>query len=155
MKENEQEPREILATHGVRATRQREEVLRALLGHRDHPTADRIYSRVRDAFPGISLATVYNTLENFAEVGLVRKLSFQREPARYCATAGSEPHFAHFLCRHSGGVYDLELPESIIEEIRKALPAGFSCDRVEVNLEGSVSRAPGRGDSTVVPREHL
>lgn len=65
---------EILAAHGIQPSAHRVAVAQYVLTTHDHPSADRVWDRVRDRFPMISRATVYNTLNLFVEKGLLREL---------------------------------------------------------------------------------
>ena len=62
----------------------------------------------------ISLATVYNCLETFVDCGLVKRLTYEREPSRFCPNDGDH---AHFLDEGSGRVYDIEIPETFIKQM--------------------------------------
>jgi Fur family peroxide stress response transcriptional regulator len=66
--------REMFYKSGLRCTKQREQVYAALAATRSHPTAEELYTAVREVEPGLSLATVYNTLEAFTRRGLCRRL---------------------------------------------------------------------------------
>lgn len=66
--------REAFRKAGLRHTRQREAVYAALASSRGHPTAEELHDLVRSEEPGLSLATVYNTLEALCESGLCRRL---------------------------------------------------------------------------------
>lgn len=66
--------RTLFERHGLRCTRQREVIYAALASTKCHPTADELFHTVLAVEPGLSLATVYNTLDAFTEVGLVRRL---------------------------------------------------------------------------------
>ena len=82
-KSSDQILREALEARGHRFTDQRAAVYR-LLGHTTvHPTADEVFLGVRDEVPGISLATVYKSLETLVSCGLASKLSHADGSARY------------------------------------------------------------------------
>jgi Fur family peroxide stress response transcriptional regulator len=68
------EIRDIFQQHQLRCTRQREVVYLALAGTTGHPTAEELHGMVSGIEPGLSLATVYNTLEALTECGLARRL---------------------------------------------------------------------------------
>ncbi len=63
-----------LERHGIRPTRQREVVFAALRASRSHPTAEELHAQVRERESGLSLATVYNTLEALCAAGLCRRV---------------------------------------------------------------------------------
>jgi Fur family peroxide stress response transcriptional regulator len=63
-----------LESAGKRATPQRYAVCQALVEHGGHPTVAEIFERVRDIFPMISQATVYNTIDTLEELGLIHRL---------------------------------------------------------------------------------
>lgn len=128
-----------LARHGLRSTRQRERVFATLLQWRDHPTADEVYARVREDFASISLATVYNCLETLVQCGLVRAVNYEREPTRFCPNLSEH---AHFQDRNSGRVYDVDLPEDLMERLKEVLPAGYEADSIELYFHGRAARQP-------------
>jgi Fe2+ or Zn2+ uptake regulation protein len=66
--------REVLDRNGLRCTRQREVIYQALAAARSHPTAEELFQSVRPMEPGLSLATVYNTLDALSACGLVRRM---------------------------------------------------------------------------------
>ena len=124
---------EALSREGLRSTRQREQVFAVLLQKRDHPTADEVYARVRDKLASISLATVYNCLETLVQCGLVRAVNYEREPTRFCPNLSEH---AHFQDRKTGRVYDVDLPEELMERLRSILPDGYEADSIELYFHG-------------------
>lgn len=122
-----------LASEGMRFTRQREVVYEAVLDQRDHPTADEVYARVRSDVAGISLATVYNTLETLVQCNLVKQVNFEREPTRYCPNLKEH---AHFHDTRTGKIFDVELGGDLIDRLRRSLPEGFEAAQIEINYRG-------------------
>ncbi|HBR95065.1 MAG TPA: transcriptional repressor [Opitutae bacterium] len=118
---------------GQRATKQREHVYALLLEKRDHPTADEVYARARANMPTISLATVYNCLETLVETKLIRQVNFEREPTRYCPNLTQH---AHFYCRESGEIVDIDLSEDLIQALMEVLPEGFSAQHIDIAYDG-------------------
>ena len=123
--------------HGLRMTEQRRAVFDVLMGKRDHPTAVEVFTRVRDAVPNISLATVYNCLDTLTGCGLVRTVTHEREPARYCPNL--EEH-AHFFCEACGTVTDIPLrsrkrPQDVWE-----FPEEMSISHHEASFSGTCAR---------------
>lgn len=122
-----------LERSGLRATKQREQVFSVLLDKRDHPTAEEIYARARGEMPSISLATVYNCLETLTESGLIRAVNFEREPTRYCPNLTQH---AHFYCKATGEVIDIELNDNILSELKAALPQGYRAEHIDIAFNG-------------------
>lgn len=127
---------EALAQHGLRSTKQREHVFGVLLSKRDHPSADEVYTRSKAGMPGISLATVYNCLETLVACGLVKQVNHERESTRYCPNLS---HHAHFHDKSTGRVMDIDLPPTVLDELRRILPAGFDAENIEISFHGSAA----------------
>lgn len=115
--------RNLFAQRKLRSTEQREAVYAALVATKVHPTAEELFTTVRLTQPGISLATIYNTLEAFTKAGLCRRLATPQtqgnssSPAhRFDADMSEHTH----LVTLDGQVHDL--PEDLSEEILGHLP---------------------------------
>lgn len=89
---------------GLRWTPQRQAVIEALLRMPHHPTAEEIYVSVRKRVPGMSRATVYNTMEALAGMGRVTSVTAPDGTRRY--DPNQEPHH-HLRCRLCGSIVDL------------------------------------------------
>jgi Fe2+ or Zn2+ uptake regulation protein len=81
-----------------RLTKQRAAVLRAL-GDGAHLSAETILERVRAELPGVSLGTIYRSLDILREIGLVQVFSFGGSAARYEATIEKHHHLLCTQCR--------------------------------------------------------
>ncbi len=101
-----QELRRALEAGGHRFTTQRSAVYEVLACSAAHPTADDVFTSVREQVPDISLATVYKALEAFVSCGVARKLSLG-SPARY---DGRTDEHEHIRCLSCGRVQDIEGP---------------------------------------------
>ena len=97
--------RHALEESGQRFTEQRAAVYRMLVGTDQHPTADEVFLAVRRNLPGISLATVYKSLETLVGCGLAVKLTYGDGSARY--DGRTDPHH-HARCVACGKVSDVE-----------------------------------------------
>ena len=93
----------------INYSRQRQAILDYLCSRKDHPTADVIYSNVREIYPKISLATVYRNLNLLAEMGTIRKVKGLNESEHFDADTSDHQHF---ICRQCGGVEDIYLNDS-------------------------------------------
>lgn len=121
---------------GLRMTRQRAEVYKVLMGHRDHPTAAEVHERAKSNIPGISLATVYNCLEALVQHGAVRQVNFERESSRYCPNLTEHGHFHD---EQSGAIVDVPLKKGIKLSDFLDLPNGAQIDNLEITLRGKIS----------------
>jgi len=81
------------------------------LEERSHPTAEQIYSRVRQMMPDISHATVYNTLHELVEIGALLELDLGLRERRY--DINTEDH-AHLVCLECGRVEDVPYDSNIL-----------------------------------------
>jgi len=88
---------------GLRLTPQRMAIVRALAGDSSHPTAQELFERLRPAFPTMSFATVYNTLDTLATLGHVGSL---RLGSAVRFDPNTTPHH-HAVCDACGVVVDL------------------------------------------------
>ena len=123
---------------GLRLTRQRAAVYKALAMTDEHPTADQLFQEVAQQDQDISLATVYNTLEAFCKAGLALKLSDGNGSARFDAT--TENHL-HFRDNQTGEVRDVphQLSESLLDrlprEVLDQIEATMGCQIDRINIE--------------------
>jgi Fe2+ or Zn2+ uptake regulation protein len=81
-----------------RLTKQRAAVLRAL-DTGGHLSAETILERVRVEMPGVSLGTIYRTLDILREIGLVQAFSYAGSAARYEAALDKHHHLLCLECR--------------------------------------------------------
>jgi len=93
-----------LAEHGIQPTPQRIAVAKYVLRATDHPTADEVWAKVRRRCPTLSRATVYNTLNLFAEKGLLRSQPLREGVAVFDPRIA--PHH-HFIDDDTGRVFDI------------------------------------------------
>ncbi len=82
-----------LESAGFRFTRQRQEVFEVVADSHDHPSADEIFDRVKERMPEISFATVYNCLSVLVRCGLLRQVTLDRSPTRFCPNMREHCHF--------------------------------------------------------------
>ncbi|MFQ5794779.1 MAG: Fur family transcriptional regulator [Candidatus Bipolaricaulia bacterium] len=114
-------------------TEQRQAILAALEGDTSHPTADRVYEKVKGVIPNISLGTIYRNLGLLAEEGLIIELESINGPSHY--DYRTEAHY-HFVCDHCGTIYDLEVPGQEGLNHLVGEETGFSVDRHTIVFHG-------------------
>jgi Fur family iron response transcriptional regulator len=114
---------------GLRPTRQRLALARLLLEGRDrHISAEALHLEVQAAGLKISLATIYNTLHQFTQAGLLREVVV--EPGRsYFDTNVADHH--HFFSPDTGSLQDIPGDQVTMAVIPEA-PDGTEIDRVDV-----------------------
>ncbi len=118
-----------LKTAGLRPTRQRVQLLRVLQdgGHR-HLSAEQLRGEAKAAGLDVSLATIYNTLNQFTRSGLLREVVV--EPGRsYFDTNTGDHH--HFYFEDEGRLQDIPSADVALSAL-PAAPDGLRVTRVDV-----------------------
>jgi Fur family transcriptional regulator, iron response regulator len=120
---------ERLRAAGLRPTRQRLALARLLLGNGNrHMTAEQLHVEAAAAGMPVSLATVYNTLHQFTEAGLLREVVV--EPGQsYFDTNVADHH--HFFCESNGLLQDIPAHEIAVSGVPTA-PPGTAVRRIDV-----------------------
>lgn len=118
-----------LQAAGLRPTRQRLALGKLLFDGGDrHVTAEELHEEAKRARVPVSLATVYNTLHQFTNAGLLREVVV--EPGRaYFDTNISGHH--HFFFEDSGRIQDIDEDKITIAALPD-VPAGTQLRRVDV-----------------------
>ena len=114
---------------GLRPTRQRLALAR-LLFDRDyrHVTAEQLHGEASSAAIRVSLATVYNTLHQFTDAGLLREVVV--EPGRSYFDTNVDDHH-HFFCESSGRLQDIPGELVMVGQLPQP-PDGTAIRRVDV-----------------------
>lgn len=121
--------KEMLRGVGLRPTRQRMSLGWILFGKGDrHITAEMLYEEATKAKVPVSLATVYNTLHQFTEVGLLRQVAVDGSKT-YFDTNASDHH--HFFVEGANELVDIPGAEAIVGSMPD-VPAGYEIARVDV-----------------------
>jgi len=144
--------RRVLEKTGHRFTEQRAAVYRFLHGTTSHPNADEVFQRVRTQVPGISLATVYKSLETLVGCGLASKLTYSDGSARY--DARTDPHH-HARCLSCGRVMDIPglFAREDLESLQEGVD-GFSATGYRLELTGHCfDCAPAEAGTAAAPNE--
>ncbi len=102
-------------------SRQREAILQVLRSTNTHPTANWIYTQVREQLPKISLGTVYRNLSALAASGDILAIDVGDGFEHYDGDVS--PHL-HLSCKKCGRIDDLVLDEDVLSQ--KATEQGFT-----------------------------
>ena len=114
---------------GLRPTRQRMALGWILFAKGDrHLTAEMLYDEATRAKVPVSLATVYNTLHQFTDVGLLRQVAVDGSKS-YFDTNVSDHH--HFFVEGEESLVDIPDAEFVLGKA-PAAPEGFEVARVDV-----------------------
>ena len=123
----------LLRDRGLRATSQRVVMHRLLRSRNRHVSAEELLSEAGEKLPGVSLPTVYATLELFEQLGIVRRVNGGGGTLLWDTRA--EAH-GHMICRRCGRIEDMEIPLDLDRATRSAARTGFEPDRAEVVVSG-------------------
>jgi Fur family iron response transcriptional regulator len=114
---------------GLRPTRQRLALARLLFGGGDrHVTAEQLHAEAKANDVTVSLATVYNTLHQLTEVGLLRELVVSA--GRSFFDTNVTEHY-HFYAEADDLLYDIEEQDVELSSLPSA-PQGFEVERVDI-----------------------
>jgi Fe2+ or Zn2+ uptake regulation protein len=120
-----------LAACGIPPTPQRIAVAEYVLNTADHPTADEVWTKVRDRCPTLSRATVYNTLNLFAEKGLLKTQPLKEGVVVFDPYV--TPHH-HFIDEETGKV--LDIPWNAVKVTGEKSLRGLEVREYQVVLRG-------------------
>ena len=122
----EEKFREFLATRGKRLTQERDIIVREIFSDHEHFDVDEIVARLDKPQDGrrVSRATVYRTISQLEEAGLIRKVARANDREVYEHDYGYPQH-DHFICEKCESLIEFQNEE--ISEIleRVALELGF------------------------------
>lgn len=124
---------------GLKVTAQRQCIFRSLHGNRTHPTAEAVYEVAREEMPALSLKTVYQTLNELADMGELQQLDLGTGAARFDPNVDGHHHL---VCSGCGVVRDLYVDLAPVA-LRDDQLRGFAVDTAEVVFRG-VCRACAR-----------
>ena len=94
---------EVHRKRGLKITHQRLEIFKELLNSNDHPTVEKIYSRLKSKLPTLSLDTIYRTLTTLEQHGLVSRVQTMESQARF---EGKMEQHHHVVCKKCSSITD-------------------------------------------------
>lgn len=124
-----------------RLTRQRRAVLDVVRDSERHLTANEVFEDARRRLPGISFATVYNSLAFLKQEKLIGEIRFGTGATRYDRKLIRHDHA---MCNECGELVDLDLkiPKSLVE--KAADLSRFKAESVELTLRGLCPRCAAK-----------
>lgn len=122
---------EALRRGGHRLTPQRQFVLRVLEDAGHHLSAEDICQRVQTIYPGMSLSTVYRTLELLGRLGLVLEARLGGDRSVYELADEAGEH-THVICRACGAIGHPHDPD--LHALRECLEAETGYGDIALNV---------------------
>jgi Fur family transcriptional regulator, iron response regulator len=120
---------EKLRQAGLRPTQQRVALAKMLFeGCDKHVSAESLHEDAAEVGIRVSLATVYNTLHQFKDAGLLREVAIEGVRSYYDTNTSN--HF-HFFNEEDGELYDIAPGDLKITGL-PTVPAGQVIDRIDV-----------------------
>ena len=83
-------------------TKYEREVYRLVNESRSHLTVEQVYEAVRENYPGVSLATIYNNLNRLCGADMIHRISVDGSPDRYDRASKHD----HIVCVRCGRLID-------------------------------------------------
>lgn len=127
----------------LKYSRQREAIKTFLMNCPDHPTADTVYTCLRQTYPNISLGTVYRNLALLEQIGEITKISTGSGAEHYDANMTQHQHF---ICTRCNKVYDIQIEniDSIMNAASGAAPGIIESYRA--NFYGTCKECQEKSD---------
>lgn len=88
-------------------TKYEKAIFQIIEASRSHMTAEQVFAALRQQYPNVVLATVYNNLNRLWENGQIRKVSVEGMPDRYDRIARHD----HLVCKECGKLLDIDLKD--------------------------------------------
>jgi Fur family transcriptional regulator, iron response regulator len=121
--------KEKLREVGLRPTRQRMTLGWILFARGDrHVTAEMLYEEAIRAKVPVSLATVYNTLHQLTDVGLLRQIAVDSSKTYF--DTNNSPHH-HFFIEGENDLMDIPTSDLLADKMPTA-PEGYEITRIDV-----------------------
>ena len=122
-----------LKERGLKITPQRLAIIESLLEKcSEHPGATMIFNEARKKTKRVSLSTVYATLKEFSENGLIRQLEFDRMENRYDINLSDH---INLICKRCGTIIDYDIPAPL-EPRDIARKSGFIVTDARMEFHG-------------------
>ena len=121
--------------HGRKLTPQQQLIFSLLHDNTSHPTAEALYATASHKMPGISLRTVYQTLDELEEMGEVQLMHCDGGAVRF--DPNIDDHH-HALDAATGEVFDVYVDN--LDSLRAKLPEGFEVEQVSIVFRGRVAK---------------
>jgi Fe2+ or Zn2+ uptake regulation protein len=130
----------LLKEKSIKITPQRLGILKYLDENRTHPTADQIYTELKEKNPSLSKTTVYNSVEILKNHGLIQSLTISSSELRY--DFKHDMHH-HFLCKRCGEIIDIDVE---CPNLGNMLECGHEVEEVHGYFKGICKKCLKKGE---------
>jgi Fur family peroxide stress response transcriptional regulator len=122
-----------LRERGLKVTSQRLAIIEALIKTKDlHPGAPLIHKEAKKKKKGLSLSTIYATLDEFSRHGIIKTLQFDRMENRY---DGNLEEHINLICEKCKKILDYKVPMTV-DQRKVAKKTGFSITDTRLEYYG-------------------
>jgi Fur family peroxide stress response transcriptional regulator len=128
--------------YNLKTTPQRTAIYGELCKSKDHPSAQKIFKRVRVIFPNISFDTVVRTLSTFSEIGLADIVEGYGDVKRFDPNTDGHHHLRCIRCHKIVDFYDDS--HNITISIPHSLKESFTILRKRIVIEGTCDKCKAR-----------
>lgn len=131
---------------GLKLTPQRQLLFRLLHGNTVHPSAEALYAQASEVMPGISLRTIYQTLNDLAAMGELQLVSVGSGPNRFDPNVDDHHHA---VCAECGDVVDVYVRNLAVLQIEGL--GGFQPDSARLVFSGTCRRCADAAGESIPP----
>ena len=109
-------------------TKYEKEIYHIITASMEHLTVEQIFAELKEKYPGVVIATVYNNVNKLWEAGLIRKISVENMPDRYDRAVRHD----HLVCRKCGKLSDIVL-EDLTASLEKQIDVPILSYDLKIN----------------------
>ena len=131
---------------GLKLTPQRQLLFRLLHGNTVHPSAEALHAQATEVMPGISLRTIYQTLNDLAAMGELQLVSVGSGPNRFDPNVDDHHHA---VCAECGDVVDVYVRNLAVLQIEGL--GGFQPDSARLVISGTCRRCADAAGESIPP----
>ena len=138
---------EAFRAHGLKVTPQRQLLFRLMHGNECHPTAEALFQTASEQMPGISLRTVYQTLNELAEMGELQAIDLGEGVTRFDPNVDDHHHA---ICNACGAITDVHVERA--SALRPKGVDGFNVDDIGVVFRGVCAKCESSSKRSPSPQ---
>lgn len=140
-----QQLEEFLSSKGLRRTKQRDVIIEAAFGTKEHFNAEELHEMTRKIDRTISRATVYRTLSLLVECKLLHEIDLGRDQTYYDPNFLDKPEHNHLICADCDRVVEFEDDHIALLEDCITKRLGFSPASKSIRIVANCDRLARTG----------